>query len=222
MGGARAGRAPPRSANGLYPGGSLSGGSLSRGVSVMETPWDRDPLPVWYRVGGTHPTGMHSCLISVYVCGFCVSVNIGSIQICVCKCLSDLWVFKFIQVIYLLCLFVFNRWENLGMEWQNDWFETQTDWEVPAPIHSSSAAWKSTELLGLVSKRVFWMAQVPLAFEFECNRPNGNSTTFCHQICKSATWQFRDKQLLNGHLAGKAKLKRKRNMRYFKFTSKQA
>ena len=28
----------------------------------------------------------------------------------------------------------------------------------------------------------FWIAQVSFAFEFECNRPNGNSVTICHQI----------------------------------------
>ena len=47
---------------GLCPGGSLSGGSLSRGVSVWGVSV-RDP-PV--RVGGTHPTGMHSCFKCKY------------------------------------------------------------------------------------------------------------------------------------------------------------
>ena len=39
----------------LCPGGSLSGGSLSRGVSVREIPPER------LRADGKHPTGMHSC-----------------------------------------------------------------------------------------------------------------------------------------------------------------
>ena len=44
-------------------GESLSKGwSLSRGVSVMETP------PYSGRAGGTHPTGMHSCLSLISFC----------------------------------------------------------------------------------------------------------------------------------------------------------
>ena len=42
----------------FLPGGR---GSLSRGVSVRETPHPRTETPVWQRVGSTHPTGMHSC-----------------------------------------------------------------------------------------------------------------------------------------------------------------
>ena len=44
-----------------------SGGSLSRGVSLTETPLGRDPLgqrspvPLMVKSGCTHPTGMHSC-----------------------------------------------------------------------------------------------------------------------------------------------------------------
>ena len=59
---------------GLYLGGSLSGGvsvqggpcsggSLSRrGSPVRENPPRQRP-PVRWRAGGTHPTGMHSCVV---------------------------------------------------------------------------------------------------------------------------------------------------------------
>ena len=51
----------------LCPGGSLFGGSLSKGVSVREDLCPAGSLlgspPIWKRVGGTHPTGMHSCLL---------------------------------------------------------------------------------------------------------------------------------------------------------------
>ena len=39
---------------------SLSGGSLSRGVSVRET-------PIWLRADGTHPTGMHYCRRNIFI-----------------------------------------------------------------------------------------------------------------------------------------------------------
>ena len=40
---------------GLCPGGvSVQGMSLSRGISVKET-------PIWLHAGGTHPTGMQFC-----------------------------------------------------------------------------------------------------------------------------------------------------------------
>ena len=47
---------------GLCPWRSLSGGSLSREIP------DRDPpttTAMWLRVGSTHPTGMHSCLLYI-------------------------------------------------------------------------------------------------------------------------------------------------------------
>ena len=43
----------------LCPGGLCVGGSLSRGVSVRET-------PVRLCAGVTHPTGMHSCILCTY------------------------------------------------------------------------------------------------------------------------------------------------------------
>ena len=50
-------------------GGGERRGSLSVGVFLAETTLDRDlpgqrpqpPPPVWWRAGGPHPTGMHSC-----------------------------------------------------------------------------------------------------------------------------------------------------------------
>ena len=33
-----------------------------------------------------------------------------------------------------------------------------------------------------VQESAFWIAQVPFAFEFECNRLNGNLATVCHRI----------------------------------------
>ena len=48
-------------------------GSLSRGVSVTETPTGQRLPPyrhlvVTTEVGGTNPTGMHSCVMHVCVC----------------------------------------------------------------------------------------------------------------------------------------------------------
>ena len=64
----------------------------------------------------------------------------------------------------------------------------------------------------------FRIAQVPFAFEFECNRPNSKSATVCHritihQICRN---------LLNGKLVTKllqsiTLIKCKWNLRYFNF-----
>ena len=47
--------------------GSLSGGVCVWGVSVQGGLCQGDPPPVWWHVGGTHPTGRHSCLIIISV-----------------------------------------------------------------------------------------------------------------------------------------------------------
>ena len=73
-----------------------------------------------------------------------------------------------------------------------------------------------------VEYRAFWIARVLFAFKFEYNRPNGNSTIVCHQI----TIQQICRNLLNGNLVSNSyqiafrliRVKRKRNLRYFKFT----
>ena len=52
---------------GLCPRGSLSRGGLCEQISIRQTP------PVRLRVGGMHPTGMHSCfLLCVVEC--CIAI----------------------------------------------------------------------------------------------------------------------------------------------------